>query len=342
MIADVFPLAFRWGPTIGLLIIALSAFQMISGLDARALHDPVLLPLNVAAYINEDAGTAELLGAFTIVVLRPPNLTPRAACMVSSLQRFLQDIAVGVPCREESLTDFTNHVVTTCKHHVADIEAAEAAVTRAAAALGASSPRRLKSDVSASSASPSSITSRVNDYFKPGSGTTTLPRAGDNETPEAIALTKAITVLHQRRVAAAAPAGGGARPLTIYLWMLDEDSVHSWAEAVRADAARMEASGTHGVAVAPGSTAPGTLLSQSVLVTDRSVFGVTISPPLGRHLCLVFGDKEGIDEDSPYPSMAKAVLDSLGRKVGPVLAAGSGAGAEADVELSELASDATQ
>jgi hypothetical protein len=55
-----------WGPTVIVCLIAITTFQIISGLDARALHDPVLLPLNIAAYCNEDKSGSTLLGAFTI------------------------------------------------------------------------------------------------------------------------------------------------------------------------------------------------------------------------------------------------------------------------------------
>jgi len=44
---------------------------------------------------------------------------------------------------------------------------------------------------------------------------------------------------------------------------------------------------------------------------------------LFEYLLLVTGPKHGVDAASPYSSLAEALLDSVGRKVGSVLEAGS-------------------
>jgi len=44
---------------------------------------------------------------------------------------------------------------------------------------------------------------------------------------------------------------------------------------------------------------------------------------LFEYLLLVTGPKHGIDAASPYASLAEALIDSIGRKVGSVLEAGS-------------------
>ena len=310
---------YLWGPTIILIVISLSAFQIISGLDARALHDAVLLPLNVAAYINEDSEATAMLGAFTVAVITPPGgLDERGRRMVDTLRAFIQDVAVGVPCVEEDAGAFSRRVVAACSPLIDDVNKAEAAVAN----LTAEAARRLASAPAAAWAGSAASWS------------------------SATALAAANAHLKRQRAAAGALGASGAAPLTIYLWMLDARAAPAWADAVRADTARIAAARGQRVAdngPALATTAPGSLLSQSVLVADRSIFGTKTTPPVGRHLCLVFGEKEGIDADSPYPSMAKAVLDSLGRKVASVLATGGAfvGGADANDDVSSgLDSDA--
>jgi hypothetical protein len=50
-------------------------------------------------------------------------------------------------------------------------------------------------------------------------------------------------------------------------------------------------------------------------VATSTVLGTTTNPSIAEHMCIVMGTKEGIDPASPYPSVVKAILDNIGRKV---------------------------
>jgi TIR domain len=92
-----------WGPTITISLIAFTAFELISGLDARTLHDAILLPLNVAAYMNEDEEGRKLLGSFGVCFIKERDSSLELNRQVRTLQHFLADIAVGLPCSDMDL-----------------------------------------------------------------------------------------------------------------------------------------------------------------------------------------------------------------------------------------------
>ena len=351
---------FYWCPNVVLAVVAFSVFQSSSGLDARHLHDPVLLPLNVAAYINEDSAAAELLGSFSVVLLRPrgDSLPSNVVALLASLRTFLTDVGIGIPCAEEALADVSRRVVVASATLTAAVRDAAAAKTTAdeiysharAAAAAASAMRAAsrstsenRSDVAASLErsrlallSPSGGLSPVS---ASKGGTFDSKSRGELTRVHEIVVTGAhLAVLRARsaiaarslrraRTNAASRGANGVRPLSLYVWfLLDAASVEAWAAAVRADAERLNVCSGSAVGgrgsmdrgkfdANVGSTAPGSLLSQSVIIASVEALRMQTTPPLGQHLCLVLGSKHGIDSDSPYDSLVKAVLDSLGRKV---------------------------